>query len=65
MLGCTRLVPVAIGVWAWVIAAAVFVFRTDFIGNEDGYVGEGGAVAEYSDDDDDDDDDERPRQNRT
>ena len=51
LLGLTGLVPVAIGVWAWVITVAVCVFKTDFMGNEDGYVGDReGALVEHSDD---------------
>jgi len=51
LLGITGLVSVAIGVWAWLITTAVFVFRTDFVGDEDGRVGDGEeAPAEYSND---------------
>lgn len=51
LLGITGLVSVAIGVWAWVITTAVFVFRTDFLGNEDGCGSDvEEAPAEYSND---------------
>lgn len=51
LLGITGLVSVAIGVWAWLITTAVFVFRTDFLGDEDSCVGDGEeAPAEHSND---------------
>lgn len=57
LLGITGLVSVAIGVWAWVITTAVFVFRTGFLGDEDGYADHREAsCAGYSDD--------RPQQTR-
>ena len=51
LLGVTGLVSVAIGAWAWVVTTAVFVFRTDFLGDEDGHVSNGRALhVEYRDD---------------
>jgi hypothetical protein len=51
LLGITGLVSVAIGVWAWVITTTVFVFKTDFVGNEDDYSDhQEASCADYSDD---------------
>lgn len=49
--GHTGLVSVAIGAWAWVVTTAVFVFMTDFLGDEGGHVSNGRALhLEYRDD---------------